>query len=278
MQQVASILRDARPKIQKWISNAESDDPESLGLFCLFPDLYQTSSYLTPPAFTFTDTYLQINDQINTVLNRYESYKKGDFTAAANPIPPELSNGAGPSGSQSISLIDFDDTPAPSGGIDELASLFGPSPTAAPEPAPVAVPTSNFSGLPYGAGTGFGAPASAAYPAPTPLASASNGLGTPNSHPPRQGTVSPSSGAPLGSIRLGTPQLQPQTPSYPQQPAQNPSYFGQPAFQQQQQQQQPQYAQFQQPLQPQPQAQTSAQTQQAQQKGKDPFADLVGLF
>ena len=31
-QQVASILSSARPKIQKWISDAEADDdPESLG-------------------------------------------------------------------------------------------------------------------------------------------------------------------------------------------------------------------------------------------------------
>lgn len=31
-----------------------------------------------------------MNDQINSVLNRYESFKKGDFAAAANPIPREL--------------------------------------------------------------------------------------------------------------------------------------------------------------------------------------------
>lgn len=36
------------------------------------------------------DIFLQINDQINTVLNRYDAFKKGDFTAAANPIPAEL--------------------------------------------------------------------------------------------------------------------------------------------------------------------------------------------
>ena len=35
--------------------------------------------------------FLQINDQINTVLNRYEAFKKGDYAAAANPIPAELS-------------------------------------------------------------------------------------------------------------------------------------------------------------------------------------------
>ncbi|KAI0746834.1 VHS domain-containing protein [Daedaleopsis nitida] len=264
--QVASILRDARPKIQKWISNAETDDPESL------------------------DTYLQINDQINTVLNRYESYKKGDFTAAANPIPPEFSNGAGPSTSQSVSLIDFDDTPsqsAPSassaGGIDELASLFGPGPASASapnvSPAPAA-PTMGIGGMGYGAPTGMGMgvlgagmgfggmgmgspgqPTSAMYRAPVPMASSAPA--TPSGHPPRTSTVSPSSGAPLGSIRLGTPQLQPQTPSYQQQSS--PGFFGQ----QPQQQSQPMQAQLQQP-QPQPPANG--------QQGKDPFADLVGLF
>ncbi|CAA7262509.1 unnamed protein product [Cyclocybe aegerita] len=64
--QVSSILSAARPKLQKWVSDAETDDPESL------------------------DTFLQINDQINTVLDRYEAFKKGDYSFAANPIPREL--------------------------------------------------------------------------------------------------------------------------------------------------------------------------------------------
>ena len=81
---MASILTAARPKIQGWISNAETDDPESL------------------------NTFLEINDQINSVLNRYEAYKKGDYTAAANPIPPEVTAAA-----QNDSLIDFDDAPPP---------------------------------------------------------------------------------------------------------------------------------------------------------------------
>ncbi|RPD65547.1 VHS-domain-containing protein [Lentinus tigrinus ALCF2SS1-7] len=266
--QVASILRDARPKIQKWISNAETDDPESL------------------------DTYLQINDQINTVLNRYEAYKKGDYTVAANPIPPELSNGAGPSGSQSVSLIDFDDAPAQSavpaggaGGIDELASLFGPSapvqsasiPATSPAPAPNIM--GNLSSLyaqsantAMGAGMGFGgmgmstqpqqAQTPPIYHTPTPMM----GMGM-GGQPPRAGTVSPSSGAPLGSIRLGTPS----TPSHPPPQPQSPGYFGQPMQpmqpQHQQQQFQPTHAQTQ------PQAQPAAG-----QQGKDPFADLVGLF
>lgn len=249
------------------------------------------------------DTYLQINDQINTVLNRYESYKKGDYTAAANPIPPELSNGAGPSG---VSLIDFDDTPSQSqpaptagsaGGIYELASLFGPgtaapaqstSPIPATSPAPVPNITGNFSNMNMGygqpanpglgMGMGFGGMGMTgqpqqtqtppAYHTPTPMAHNGMGMGMGVGQPPRAGTVSPSSGAPLGSIRLGTPS----TPSHPPPQPQSPGYFGQPMQPQQQQQQQ-----FQ-PMQP-THAQTQPQAQPATgQQGKDPFADLVGLF
>ncbi len=42
------------------------------------------------PINVFADIFLQMNDQINSVLNRYESYKKGDYVAAANPVPSEL--------------------------------------------------------------------------------------------------------------------------------------------------------------------------------------------
>ncbi|KAF8634700.1 hypothetical protein AX15_000757 [Amanita polypyramis BW_CC] len=101
--QVATILTGARPKIQKWISDAETDDSESL------------------------DTFLQINDQINTVLNRYEAFKKGDYAAAKNPVPAELVQAS----SQAVSLIDFDDgldeakAASTSGsGLNDLADLF----------------------------------------------------------------------------------------------------------------------------------------------------------
>ncbi|KAI8970879.1 VHS domain-containing protein [Trametes punicea] len=304
--QVASILKDARPKIQKWISNAESDDPESLNMF------------------------LQINDQINTVLNRYEAYKKGDFSVAANPIPPELSNaGTGPSGgAQGVSLIDLDDAPSQpaqssAGGIDELASLFGPGPSQGIAPATAHAPGMPAGGMNAGMGMGIGmgtstgmgaaygasvggmgmnmmssAPATPAYQSPQPISSQGAGMGlmgmgSPSTNPPRAGTVSPSTGAPLGSIRLGTPQLQSQVQS-PAQPTlqhahSNPGFFGQSM-----QQAQPQYSQFQTqfqqpPLQPQPQPQPHLQAQQqavppaqgapnGQAQGKDPFADLVGLF
>ncbi|KAI0646354.1 hypothetical protein C8Q79DRAFT_1000702 [Trametes meyenii] len=289
--QVASILKDARPKIQKWISNAEEDDPESLNLF------------------------LQINDQINTVLNRYEAYKKGDYSTAANPIPPELSNGAGPSGSgaQAVSLIDFDDTPSqpaqssgPTGGLDDLASLFASGPAQNPPataPAPGMVPAGGGWGMglgvspAYGAPTGgFGlnavgsAPATPGYQSPQPAQGtglSGYGAGSPSAfaNPPRAGTVSPSAGAQLGSIRLGTPQLQlqAQSPAQPQvQHAQSsPGFFGQPVHTQPPQYQQPFQQSFQQPLQPQQQQQPAAPAAQAsngQAQGKDPFADLVGLF
>jgi len=101
--QVASILTTARPKLQKWISDAETDDPESL------------------------DTFLQINDQINTVLSRYEAFKKGDYSFAANPIPQELSNNGASSSTAGVSLIDFDDTaPSTSSGpvANDLSGLF----------------------------------------------------------------------------------------------------------------------------------------------------------
>ncbi len=106
------------------------------------------------------------------------------------------------------------------------------------------------------------------YQAPTPIAHNSMGMGV-GGQPRRAGTVSPSSGAPLGSIRLGTPS----TPSHPPPQPHSPGYFGQPM-----QPMQPQQRQFQ-PMQPtQPQPQTQPANGQAQTQGKDPFADLVGLF
>jgi len=41
LQQVATILLNSRPKIQKWISDAESDDPESLGNSVFLLDKYR---------------------------------------------------------------------------------------------------------------------------------------------------------------------------------------------------------------------------------------------
>jgi len=106
--QVALICRNARPKLQKWIGEAETDDPESL------------------------DTFLSINDLINNVLDRYERYQKGDYTAPPAQEP-----------AQRLDLIDFDldqGPPSSSGTtnpIDDLASLFGglSAPTTTPSAA-----------------------------------------------------------------------------------------------------------------------------------------------
>jgi len=104
--QVATICRNARPKIQKWIADAESDDPESL------------------------DTFLSINDLINNVLDRYERYQKGDFTAAPQPEPSGPTN-----------LIDFDADQGLTGTsgqssnpVDDLESLFGGGPSSSTSP------------------------------------------------------------------------------------------------------------------------------------------------
>ncbi|KAI0330289.1 VHS-domain-containing protein [Cubamyces sp. BRFM 1775] len=308
--QVASILKDARPKIQKWISNAESDDPESLNMF------------------------LQINDQINTVLNRYEAYKKGDYSVASNPIPPELSGAGSSSSAQAISLIDFDDAPPQpasssgagggggGGGIDELASLFGSGPSqGAPMTAPPpGMSTGGAMGMGMGGLGGMGgmgsmgmnmmssAPSTPAYQTPHPTMSSQLGMGMSSPSPSNSarsgsGTVSPSMGAQLGSIRLGTPQLpaqgqqqgQAQSPAAAQPPVyaqSSPGFFAQPGQQQQQSQflplqysGQPAPSQFYQQQQPQQQPQAQQQQQppapangQTQAQGKDPFADLVGLF
>ncbi|KAF5353976.1 hypothetical protein D9756_007018 [Leucocoprinus leucothites] len=239
--QVASILKSARPRIQKWINDAENDDSESL------------------------DTFLQINDQINTVLGRYESFKKGDFVAAANPIPSELSTNT-----QGASLIDFDDGSAPGaanaggggGGINDLAGLFAsPAPPTmsnqqafgnATSPSPPGISThspmptaanlnngNGFGGLRLGGGTGSGTSSpfqgasrqSATPPAAIMLPTTPNpGPSTFSASPPM-----PSMFGGMGATMMGAPR-------------------------------------------PNSQPQPQQQQQQAQPQNKDPFADLAGLF
>jgi ADP-ribosylation factor-binding protein GGA len=75
-----------------------------------------------------SDTYLQTNDQINSVLSRYDAFKRGETPPAS--IPAELLPGQ----NDPLSLIDFDDaTPQPGSGsgvgssgnpADDLAGLF----------------------------------------------------------------------------------------------------------------------------------------------------------
>jgi len=113
--QVATPLISARPKLQKWISDAEADDPESLAIF------------------------LQINDQINNVLTRFEAFKKGDYVTAANAVPTNLAGSANAAKSDLIDLLD-DPSPSssqPSNPANELADLFG---------APASKPPLSFHG------------------------------------------------------------------------------------------------------------------------------------
>ncbi|KAJ7472246.1 VHS domain-containing protein [Mycena galericulata] len=229
-EQVATILTASRPKIQKWISDAEAgeDDTESL------------------------DTLLQINDQINTVLGRYDAFRRGDYEAAANPVPAQY---AAPT-----SLIDFDD-PSPAAAqanaANDLDGLFG--------------------GLGSGVGAGSPPPVNPATRPAVP-------------HPPQPQQTNVQLG---GSIMLpstpvsGVPAQMLRQPGYfdgASQSAARPPYFNG-AVAQPQAQQHPPYFNGTGLAQPQvlasaplPQVQQPQRPPQQQPQGKDPFADLAGLF
>lgn len=268
------------------------------------------------------------------VLNRYESFKKGDYVAAANPIPQEL---ASTSTRNELSLIDFDESASntavqnTSSGTDDLDALFGPS-AAATNPTATTPPnnmsSSMFMNNPYGVqNNGFASTSAPGTPHPT-HGSAPSQFGSitlPSTPPKNQNQSQPGRmDVPQPNLFQNStiPNIQPQTqrpPSQPQQPqqsqfqttlfqvaygqkppsrqatpsqqlqTQSPSRFGratsprQQPFVQQQQQVQPQLqpSHFgQQPLQPQYQQspQQPQQLQQQQAQGKDPFADLAGLF
>ncbi|THH32358.1 hypothetical protein EUX98_g1839 [Antrodiella citrinella] len=284
--QVATILGNARPKIQGWISNAETFDPEEL------------------------DTFLKLNDQINGVLTRYDAWKRGDYEAAKNPIPSELSNSSSNNG---LSLIDFDDSaPSDSGGagnaggtINELESIFGSSTAAAPQPQrnPIPQGISSFStGMGYQTTPPSYQP-SQGFNSNRSLTSGMGGsptIATPqssSSSPYHIGTSTPSSN-PDGMIRLGTPQLQGQNTGSR---VASPNYFGNTSANAspmgvglgisnsnglsglgglggQTSVMNPQRPQQNHPQQPQPQQVQQSSAPAGQPQGKDPFADLVGLF
>jgi ADP-ribosylation factor-binding protein GGA len=212
-------LITARPKLQKWISDAETDDPESLGeesSCCYHYSLFNSS---------LLDTFLQINDQINTVLSRYEAFKKGDYSFASNPIPQELSNNAGSSSSAGLSLIDFDDTPAAAAApSNDLSGLFSqPIQLQQQQQPQPQVQPHQFTGFPPGAipqppffaGTQIHQPPMMQPHAPIPHFHNGSPFGRPNTvSPPTQAQ----SATPPASIVLpGTPQPV---------PSQLPNYFG----------------------------------------------------
>jgi ADP-ribosylation factor-binding protein GGA len=262
-QQVATILLNSRPKIQKWVSDAESDDPESLGMIIFLIRKHLSLSFPS-------DTYLQTNDQINSVLSRYDAFKRGETPPAS--IPAELLPGK----NEPLSLIDFDDStsqPGSSRGVgssgkptDDLAGLFESATSLTSVPVtqpPVAAPSS-------GLGTSSLLPnvtnkqTSAISPQ---FSSQLRATSAPSSRPQSQfGQIKLPSTPPLqnqlqASGRVGSPGVIP-----PLAPARASSSSNLAAT-----------SIPQQPLVPQA---TSVPpiSQVSTRQGKDPFADLAGLF
>ncbi|KDN33345.1 hypothetical protein RSAG8_13562, partial [Rhizoctonia solani AG-8 WAC10335] len=224
--QVASVLRQARPKIQKWIGEAEEGDPESL------------------------DTFLHMNDMINNVLERYDRFQKGDYSATAEPTP-STSNTAAPKDN----LIDFfgdGDTgsataAAPSGPANDLDGLFGPSTVAPTTSSPTSPPPQSDARANIMAA--FNQPQSQApyfnhqfhSPSPTQFGAPAQAAASPHfgggSASPFGGAATPTSKSQFGGIMLpATPRPGSAAHAAPPPP------------------------------------------QQQQQGAKDPFADLAGLF
>jgi len=242
--QVATILLNSRPKIQGWISNAETDDPESL------------------------DTYLQTNDQINNVLARYEAFKRGETPPAS--IPAEFLPGK----DESLSLIDLEDGPTQTGSssgsgsggkpTDDLAGLFESSASSASVPVtspPMAGPSSGL-GISALAPSVFNQQASATSQLSSPLP----GTSTPPSRPQSQfGQIKLPSTPPLqnqlqGSGRVGSPSVSSSLGATRTSPPSNLAAT----------------STLQQPLVSQTTSPSISQVSTPQ--GKDPFADLAGLF
>lgn len=79
-EQVSSVLKAARPKIQKWIGDAGEDNADLMGASRHTRQQIQS----VPADCCFTpDRLLLMNDLINNVLDRYEACKKGDWAKAA---------------------------------------------------------------------------------------------------------------------------------------------------------------------------------------------------
>lgn len=210
-------------------------------LVCSYSCLATHLSSLSP-----SDTYLQTNDQINSVLSRYDAFKRGETPPAS--IPAELLQGR----NEPLSLIDFDDaTPQPGSGsgaelsgkpADDLAGLFESATSLTSVPVtqfPVATPSSG----------------------PLPATSA------PSSRPQSQfGQIKLPSTPPLqnqlqASGRVGSPSVSSALAPARASPSSNLVASSIP----------------QQPLVPQA---TSVPpiSQVSTPQGKDPFADLAGLF
>jgi ADP-ribosylation factor-binding protein GGA len=217
-----------------------------------------------------TDTYLQTNDQINNVLSRYEAFKRGETPPAS--IPAELLPGK----NEPLSLIDFDDgTQQPGSGsgagssgkpADDLAGLFESATSLTSVPVtqpPVAAPSGGLGTSPLLPNVSnkptSGVPSQ--FSSPLPAASAAS------SRPHSQfGQIKLPSTPPLqnqlqASGRVGSPGVISSLAPARASPSSNLATTSIP----------------QQPLVPQA---TSIPpiSQVSTPQGKDPFADLAGLF
>jgi ADP-ribosylation factor-binding protein GGA len=222
------------------------------------------------------DTFLQINDQINTVMTRYEAFKKGDYSITANPVPAETS---GP-----LSLIDLDEEQAQpqaasSTPANDLSGLFS-----TPSPPQVTTTSSN---IPPNLFSLLNNPSN--FASPQPMQHGSNGqqmagFGGFN----HSGSPLGQTNTPPAAIRLGSTNSSP-APNYfgnnagPKGPV--PAFGGMGSLQQSPPQQSQSPFQSMQPqmvggsqMQPSPAASSTPAPQQQQQQKKDPFADLAGLF
>lgn len=217
--------------------------------------------------------FLEANDQINTVVARFEAFQRGDLAAVAS-IPTTV--GSTSTDNTGLSLIDLDDGPSNAvtgNSADDLTSLFGSSVSA---PAPTQPPVNNATrptiSSPFPSsqrqGQQFG---SIMLPGtPTPTSSPSNGSAGAKATGPSAGNMGGSSSPPVG---MGiSSMMRTQSPVQHSNPGMSAS-------------------QFMSIVRPNPQSQSSLVGQQhpihppqsqPQQSGstqnRDPFADLVGLF
>jgi hypothetical protein len=256
---------------------------------------------------SFTDTFLQINDQINTVLTRYEAFKKGDYATARNPIPPEIGSSSGSGGG--LSLIDLDDgesfdttTSATSLGnstpANDLSGLFlaGSSsqqpfrPTSSIAPQQLSQPQT-FSPTPVFANGRFSGSSMAALQQLSQNSTPPASIMLPSTPGSQRGTPVPASQS--SSNYFGkVPQQQTTGVGFGKPSQTVPGVFGGPqqlfgsglsgvGFPAGGSQQQPRPFDFGTSLQPQPQAQhppPSTSSGPNTQQNRDPFADLAGLF
>ncbi|KAG6331345.1 hypothetical protein ID866_7748 [Astraeus odoratus] len=254
--QVASILKSARPKLQKWVSDAESDDPESLNAF------------------------LEANDQINTALARFEAFQRGDY-ATVSSIPTSIGSTPGSGDNTGLSLIDLDDGSTTSGinggrsTVDDLASLFGSSmPLTQAQPPPVnnATRPTISSPIPVSAQTQSQGQQFGSIMLP----------GTPTPSSPSKGNVRPRTTSPIGSSSLPPVGMGLSSIILAQSPPQTNNTgmtgAGMTHFMKSRSEFRPsstgtQLGQ-QNPLQP----SLAPQSQPAGTQNRDPFADLAGLF